>query len=88
MAQFLQQALAWVGGAALGGVSLVAVAYWIFQTWGEKWLQSRFDRQLEDLRHQQAQEMEGLRYRIGQLLDRSTKLSEKEFEVVPEAWQR
>lgn len=88
MDQFIQQALAWIGGAALGGVGLIAVAYWIFQTWGEKWLQSRFDRQLENVRHLQAQEMEALRYRIGQLLDRSTKLSEKEFEVVPEAWQR
>jgi len=88
MNSFLQQALAWVGGATVGGIGIVTIAYWLFQTWGEAWLQSKFNLQLEDLRHKQAQEIEALRYRVGQLLARSAKLSEKEFEVVPEAWQR
>lgn len=84
----MTEILAWIGGATLGGIGLVAAAYWIFQTWGERWLQNRFDRQLEDLRHQQAQEMEAFRFRINRTLDRSTKLHKKEFEIVPEAWRR
>lgn len=83
----MNEILAWIGGATLGGVGLVAVAYWIFQTWGAQWLQSRFNSQLEALRHQQAQEMENLRFRIGRMMDRSIKLHEREFEVVPEAWR-
>jgi hypothetical protein len=83
----VSEILAWIGGATLGGVGLVAVAYWIFQTWGTQWLQSRFNTQLEAVRHAQAQEMENLRFRIGRMMDRSIKLHEREFEMVPEAWR-
>jgi hypothetical protein len=81
-----QEVLAWIGGVAVSASALVGVAYWIFQRFGEAWLESRFAKQLEDLRHQQNQELEHLKFEISKVLDRSTKLHEKEFEVLPQAW--
>ncbi len=36
----------------------------------------------------QAQELEGLRFKVSALLDRATKLHQREFEVLPEAWAK
>lgn len=69
-----------------GGVT--TFAYWLFKMLGEKWLSSKFEEKLERFRHEQAQEMEQLKFRINALLDRTMKLHQREFEVLPEAWAK
>jgi len=43
---------------------------------------------LEAYKHQQQKELEELRFKISGLLDRTTKLHQREFEVLPEAWAK
>jgi hypothetical protein len=69
-----------------GGVA--AIAYLIFQFLGKSWIESRFAQSLEQFRHQQALEVQRLRVEIDSLLSGALKLQEKEFETLPEAWNR
>lgn len=71
--------------ALVGGIA-GAVATALLKIFGERWIGSRFDKALEELKHQQTQELEHLRFRINGLLDRTTKLNDREFEVLPAAW--
>lgn len=72
---------------ALGGGG-AAIAYAIFKRFGEKWLDVKFESQLADYRHRQQLEVEGLKYKITALVDRRTKLNQRELEILPEAWGR
>jgi hypothetical protein len=67
-------------------VAAAAASYWIFQTLAKGWLDARFSERLERLRHSQAVELENLRLEISKTLDRSTKLLNKELEVLPTCW--
>jgi len=78
---FIAKVITYGGGGA-------AVAYGIFRIFTEKWLDNRFAERLEALRHSQSKELEDVRYKINALFDRVTKIHEKEFEVLPEAWSR
>jgi hypothetical protein len=73
------------GGVAVVG-SIVAAAYWIFRLLSEKWLTTKFEERLAAYKHQQQKELEELRFKIGGLMDRTTKLYQREFDVLPEAW--
>jgi hypothetical protein len=66
----------------------VAAAYALFRFLGKKWLDAHFAEQLLKFKHDQDQEIERLRYRINALMDRTTKLHQHEFEVLPEVWSR
>jgi hypothetical protein len=77
-----------VGYVVVGAGAVVALAFHMFKRYGEKWLDARFDERLQNLRHAQAQEIEGLRFKVSTLLDRATKLHQREFEVLPEAWAK
>ncbi len=77
--KFLLQMLAYGGGAA-------AVAYLLFQYLGKTWIENKFAQRLDQLRHQQAMELQRLRVEIDSLLSGAIKLQEKEFSVLPEAW--
>lgn len=52
-----------------------AAAYLIFKYLGEKWIENKFSERLQEVR-----------YKIDVLFNRVTKIHEKEFEVLPEAW--
>jgi hypothetical protein len=77
-----------IGYAVVGAGAVVTFAFQLFKRYGEKWLDARFDERLQNLRHAQAQEIEGLRFKVSTLLDRATKLHQREFEVLPEAWAK
>ena len=77
-------ALSVVAAGGGGGV----VAYQAFKSYGAKWLDSRFAHQLERVRQDHARETEHLRFRIADMLDRSTKLNQREFEVLPIVWEK
>lgn len=69
------------GGAA-------AITYGLFKAFGAKWMENRFAAQLEKSKQAHATETEHLRFKIAGLLDRVTKLSQREFEVLPDIWAK
>jgi hypothetical protein len=69
-----------VGG---GGI---AIGYFLFKSLATKWLDGKFAERLEAYKHQQQKELEQLRFQINALFDRLTKLHQREFQVLPEAW--
>lgn len=79
--KFLLQILAYGGGSA-------AVAYLMFQWLGKSWIENKFAQRLDQLRHQQALEIQRLRVEIDAMLSGALRLQEKEFDVLPEAWAK
>ncbi|MFN3517937.1 MAG: hypothetical protein ACK4YT_00670 [Sphingomonas sp.] len=77
----LAQMLAGAGGGALVAVSL-------FKFFGERWLDARSKARADAERHRRDQELEDLRARIQRQFDRVTKLSQREFEVLPDLWMK
>jgi hypothetical protein len=67
-----------------GGAAVLIIGP--FRYLADKWLTSKFDKRLEQFKHAQQVEMENLRFKISTLFDRTTKLHQREFEVVPAAW--
>lgn len=72
---------------AYGGGS-AAIAYLIFQFLSKKWIENQFEKQLEEFKHKKNIEIERLRLEINSMLSRAIKLQEKEFETLPEAWNK
>ena len=70
----------------LGGGTITALSLWLFKLFGEKWLDNKFAERLQAFKHEQQKEIEHLRFEINKLFDRTTKLHQREFEVLPEAW--
>ena len=85
---FLIFTLKWILGLGITATAVVAAAYAVFQFLGKRWLEARFAERLERFKHDQNQEIERLRYRINALMDRTTKLHQHEFEVLPEIWDK
>ena len=84
---WMQSALfPWLASIVAAGGGGAAVAFLLFRSLGAAWLDSRFAKSLESHRHAQNREIEALKYRINSLFDRTVKLHQKEFDVVPEAW--
>ena len=65
-----------------------AVAYLLFQYLGKSWIENKFNERLELLKHQQNIEVQRLRVEIDSLLSGVVKLQEREFEILPTAWQK
>lgn len=84
----LDQALKLVGAVVVAGGGLALIVYQVFKHLAAKWLDAKFDERLQALRHEHGKEIEKLRFRISALLDRTTKLHQREFEVLPEIWFR
>lgn len=81
LTKFFLQMLAYGGGSA-------AVAYLLFQWLGKTWIEDKFAQRLDQLRHQQALEIQRLRVEIDSMLSGALKLQEREFSVLPEAWAK
>jgi len=73
--------IAYGGGGA-------AIAYLIFQFLGKSWIENKFSERMEQMRHDQALELQRLKVEIDSLLSGAIKLQEKEFEVLPAAWEK
>ncbi len=69
---------------ATGGLG--TVVYWLFKLLAEKWLHAKFEERLSAYKHIQQKELEQLRFEISALLDRTVKLHQREFDVLPEVW--
>lgn len=70
----------------IGGIGAIVLA--LFRLFGERWLAARFDKQLVAYKHEQQKELESLKYEINKVFDRTVKLHQREFEVLPEAWAK
>ena len=79
--KFLGEIVAYGGGAAV-------IAYFVFQFLGKTWIENKFAQKLDQNRHQQALELQRLRIEIDSMLSGVLKIQEKEFETLPEAWQK
>ena len=86
-ASIVQTILAWAGGATLFLGAAGTISFQLFKHFGEKWLDSKFDERLQQLRHAHNTEIERLRFQISTQLDRVTKHQQKEFEILPTAWE-
>jgi hypothetical protein len=84
----IDQVLKFLGEIVVYGGGSVAIAYFAFRKFGEKWIQNKFDKSLEAYKHQQNLEIQRLRIEIDSMLSRVLKIQEKEFEVLPEAWNK
>jgi hypothetical protein len=80
--------IAWILALLVAGGGLAAVAFGLFKILGEKWLNAKFEERLAAYKHVQQQELERLKFEINALMDRTVKLHQKEFDVLPEAWGR
>ena len=75
-----------IGKILLTGGGCAAVAYGLFRFFGEKWIESKFAKSLESHKHDLNEELEKLRLKINIQFSRITKIHEKEFDVLPDAW--
>lgn len=74
------------GVAVVAGGGAAALIFGPLRYLADKWLSAKFNQRLEQFKHAQQVEMENLRFKINSLFDRTTKLHQREFEVVPTAW--
>lgn len=70
------------------GGGTVGISYLLFQYLGKKWIENKFSERLEQLKHEQALELQKLRVEIDSLLSGTIRLQEKEFLILPEAWSK
>ncbi|MGQ2186068.1 hypothetical protein ACT4MK_22325 [Bradyrhizobium barranii] len=86
MPEILKNLFALAGGGIAIIVAVGGFSYWLFKQFSEKWLTAKFNERLEDYKHKQQRELEELRFKINALMDRTTKLHQREFDVLPEVW--
>jgi hypothetical protein len=75
-----------LGAVVVVGGGFATIAYNIFKVFGEKWLNAKFVERLAAYRHAQQRELEQLKFEINTLMDRTMKLHQREFDVLPETW--
>lgn len=76
----------WLQNAAISLASGALGAGGLLKLFGERWLADRSAQRLDADRHERGKELEDLKARINRQFDRVTKLSQREFEVLPEIW--
>ena len=73
-----EQVLKFLGEVLIYGGTAAAIAYLLFQYLGKTWIENKFAQRLDQLRHQQALELQRLRVEIDSLLSGVLKLQEKD----------
>lgn len=82
----IRSASNWLGAILISGGLFTAFGFWLFKLFGERWMESRFARSLEALRHEQTKELERFRFQAASMLDRAGKVHQREYDVLPEVW--
>ncbi|WP_438751996.1 hypothetical protein [Pararhizobium sp. O133] len=77
-----------LGAAGLSIAVVIGSAYGIFKFLGEKWITQKFSEQLEAYKSEQTRELERLRHRINGVFDRTKRLHDREFELLPDIWAK
>ena len=78
------QILLWIGQLAIYGGGTVALSFLAFRFLAENWLKSRFQKNLEAYRHENAKELESLRAEIEGTLNARIRAQDHEFEALSE----
>ncbi len=77
-----------VGKITLIGGGSSVIAYYAFKYLAAKWLDLRFQKNFQQLVHDQNKEIERLRSDLTKSFDRATKLYQREFETLPLVWEK
>jgi hypothetical protein len=77
-----------IGAIVIGAGAVGAFAWWLFRLFSERWLNAKFEERLAAYKHEQTKELEHLKFAINAQMDRATKLHQREFDALPEAWAR
>ena len=88
MANWLTNALAALGTIGLTVGLMVGTGYTLFRYLGDRWLSAKSSERLEAFKHAQQAQLEQLRLTINTTFDRTVKLHNHEFDVLPELWSR
>lgn len=84
----IDQVLRFFGEVVVYGGGSAAVAFLLFKHLGKGWIDARFAERLEAFKHDQAKELQRLKVEVESLLSGALKIQEREFTVLPEAWQK
>ncbi|MQV12211.1 hypothetical protein GHL01_00430 [Sinorhizobium meliloti] len=84
--EWAKSTLALISVLGISVTAVVTAAYALFKFLGEKWISQKFAQQLEAYKSEQGRELERLRHRINGVFDRTKRLHDREFEVVPDLW--
>ena len=84
----VDQVLRFLGEVVLYGGGSSAVAFLLFRYLGKGWIDARFSERLEAFKHDQAKELQRLKVEVESLLSGALKIQDREFIVLPEAWQK
>lgn len=79
LGKFIFELLAYGGGST-------ALAYLIFKTLGDRWLDNKFKERLKLVEHGYSVELSKLKQRLDTAANGLNRIHQKEFEVLPEAW--
>lgn len=88
MIEALKPLSQFIGTIVIAGGGISLIVYQFFKHLATKWLDSKFKERLQSLKHEHERELEQLRFKISALLDRTVKLHQREFDVLPEAWSK
>jgi hypothetical protein len=84
----VDEILKFFGTVTLYGGGSAAVAYGVFRYLGKGWIDARFAERLETFKHDQAKEIQRLKIEVESILNGALKMQEREFTVLPEAWEK
>ena len=76
----------WEVLAIYGGAGVIGFV--LFKYLGKKWIEKKFAEKLSDYTHLQNVELQQLRVEIDSLSSGALKLQDREFELLPEAWEK
>lgn len=68
--------------------SAIVVFFGLFKFLGEAWIENKFSEKLNLLKHQHALEIKHLQVKIDSMLGGALKTQDREFEYLPQAWQK
>lgn len=77
-----------LGEVIVYGGGATACAYLLFQYLGKTWIENKFAERLDQLKHEHELELQRLRLKIDSMLSGTLKLQEREFQFLPDAWQK
>jgi hypothetical protein len=70
-----------------GGIS-VGFFWLVAQKAAERWIDAHFAKRQKEFEHEQAKELQRIKARLDTVIQGSLKLQEREFKIIPEAWEK